>query len=51
MDLPNQTGELLPAHLRRRHRPLFVLVLAGAADPRRVGFTLTRSECAPAASG
>ena len=33
VDLPNQTGEPWPAHLRRRHRPLLVLALAGAADP------------------
>ena len=33
VDLPNQTSEPLPAHLRRRHRPLVVLVVAGAADP------------------
>ena len=40
MDLPNQTGEPLPAHLRRRHRPLLVLVVAGAADPEEAAAEL-----------
>ncbi len=33
MGLPNQTGGLLRAHLHRRHRPLLILVVAGAIDP------------------
>ena len=40
MDLPIQTGEPSPAHLRRRHRPLLVLVVAGAADPEEAAAEL-----------